>query len=136
MPDCTGPKAIPVRMTNMQQVGRGTSTVGTVIAVADGIVLASGLSNCYMGELLDFETKSSDVILRGFIMNLEKTLVRIVLIQGSPTDLFEGQGITKVGHFLKIKVGYHLLGTLITPFGVCLNGEERTLVTTVFNCLP
>ena len=51
------------------------SEIGTVLTVGDGIVRASGLSNCMAGELLAFENGAY-----GLAQNLEENRVSIVLL--------------------------------------------------------
>ncbi|EPL03096.1 ATP synthase alpha/beta family, beta-barrel domain protein, partial [Chlamydia psittaci 02DC14] len=61
---------------------------GKVIAVGDGIVLASGLNNVEYGEIVKFESG-----ILGMALNLEDEIVGIVVL-GNDIAIVEGSSIT------------------------------------------
>lgn len=83
------------------------SEIGTVLTVGDGIVRASGLSNCMAGELLAFENGAY-----GLAQNLEENRVSIVLL-GTDDGISEGQTVKRTGKVVSVPVGDALLGRVV-----------------------
>ncbi|GAB2721519.1 F0F1 ATP synthase subunit alpha [Paenibacillus thermoaerophilus] len=91
--------------------------VGTVIQVGDGIARAHGLNNVMAGELLEF---SNGVI--GMALNLEENNVGIVIL-GPYKDIREGDQVKRTGRIMEVPVGEELLGRVVNPLGVPLDGK-------------
>ncbi|MCR8645091.1 F0F1 ATP synthase subunit alpha [Paenibacillus sp. N1-5-1-14] len=91
--------------------------VGTVIQVGDGIARAHGLENVMSGELLEF---SNGVV--GMALNLEENNVGIV-IMGPYTDIREGDQVKRTGKIMQVPVGDELLGRVVNPLGMPLDGK-------------
>ncbi|MBP1992591.1 F0F1 ATP synthase subunit alpha [Paenibacillus eucommiae] len=91
--------------------------VGTVIQVGDGIARAHGLENVMSGELLEF---SNGVV--GMALNLEENNVGIV-IMGPYTDIVEGDQVKRTGRIMEVPVGEELLGRVVNPLGIPLDGK-------------
>ena len=91
--------------------------VGTVLQVSDGVVRIFGLRNAEASELLEFENG-----IRAVVMNLEEDNVGAVLL--GPTDqIKEGDTVRRTGHTASINVSEKMLGRVINPLGVPLDGK-------------
>lgn len=95
---------------------------GKIISIQDNIILASGLNNAFLGEVVKFKTPGSEII--GQILNLEKNLVRIVIIKGKQTEIESGDSIHRTFKDAKTKVGFGVLGKLMSPLGDIINEED------------
>lgn len=93
-----------------------TQNVGTVESVGDSIIVASGLSQAVMGEEVAFEDGT-----RGLILGLDEDSVSIVLL-GKSSTLKEGDTVKTTGNILKVNASEELLGRVINPIGVPLDG--------------
>ena len=95
--------------------------VGTVLQVSDGVVRIYGLRNAEANELLKFENG-----VMGTVMNLEEDNVGAVLL--GPTDqIKEGMIVKRTKHIASINVGEGMLGRVIDPLGVPLDGRGDIL---------
>ncbi len=91
--------------------------VGTVLQVSDGVARIYGLRNAEANELLEFENG-----IRAIVMNLEEDNVGAVLL--GPTDqIKEGMVVKRTNHIASINVGEAMLGRVIDPLGVPLDGR-------------
>jgi proton translocating ATP synthase F1 alpha subunit len=98
-------------------------TSGKIISIQDNIILASGLNSAFLGEVVKFKTPGSEII--GQILNLEKNLVRIVVIKGKQSEIESGDAIHRTFQDAKTKVGFSVLGKLMSPLGDILNEEDH-----------
>lgn len=90
--------------------------IGKVLQVSDGVARMYGLTNAEAGELLEFESG-----VMGVVMNLEQDNVGAVLL--GPTDeVKEGMTVRRTGRIASIKVGEKMLGRVVDPLGVPLDG--------------
>ena len=90
--------------------------IGKVLQVSDGVARMYGLTNAEAGELLEFESG-----VMGVVMNLEQDNVGAVLL--GPTDeVKEGMMVRRTGRIASIKVGEKMLGRVVDPLGVPLDG--------------
>ena len=93
--------------------------VGEVLQVSDGVVRIYGLNKAESNELLEFENG-----IRAVVMNLEEDNVGAVLL--GPTDqIKEGMTVRRTGHIASINVGEGMLGRVVDPLGVPLDGRGR-----------
>ena len=91
--------------------------VGTVLQVSDGVARIFGLQNAEANELLKFENG-----IMGTVMNLEEDNVGAVLL--GPTDqIREGMIVKRTNRIASINVGESMLGRVIDPLGVPLDGR-------------
>ncbi len=91
--------------------------VGTVLQVSDGVARIYGLRQAAAGELLQFENG-----IMGTVMNLEEDNVGAVLL--GPTDrIKEGMSVSRTRRIASINVGEAMLGRVIDPLGVPLDGR-------------
>lgn len=97
-------------------------TSGKIISIQDNIILASGLNNAFLGEVVKFKTPGSEII--GQILNLEKNLVRIVIIKGKQSEIESGDSIHRTFQDAKTRVGFGVLGKLMSPLGDIINEED------------
>ncbi len=89
---------------------------GTILAIGDGIARVKGLPSAAMEEILDFEEGSRAVV---FALE-EDAISAILLAQGD--KLTAGSVAHLSGQRLSIPVGDALLGRVIDPLGVPLDG--------------
>ena len=90
--------------------------VGTVLQVSDAVARIYGLTNAESGELLEFDSG-----VMGVVMNLEVDNVGAVLL--GPTDeVKEGMTVKRTGRIASIPVGEKMLGRVVNPLGVPIDG--------------
>lgn len=92
---------------------------GIVEKISDNVVVASGLSKAKMGEQVKFEDGTT-----GLILNLDEDTVSIILL-GKSANLKQGDKITSTGKLLTITASEELLGKVINPVGIPLDGKTR-----------
>src|ERR1700704_6239031 len=91
--------------------------VGTVVKNNDGVIVASGLTKAQMGEMVEFDNGS-----QGVVLNLDEDSVSIILLDRA-TDISQGDTIKTTGKLLSIDVAEGLLGRIINPLGIPLDGK-------------
>ena len=89
-----------------------TTSVGTVITVADGIARVYGLSGARYLELLEFPRTN----LYGIAFNLEEDSVAVP-IMGDYTLLRENDEVRTTGRIISVPVGDALIGRIVNPLG-------------------
>ena len=94
--------------------------VGKIIEVGDGIVKISGLSNVQSQEVLIIETHHQKI--RALALNLEEDSVG-ALVLGDNTLVASGQTVKRTKEILSISVGQQLLGRVVDPLGISLDGR-------------
>ncbi len=99
--------------------------VGTVLTIGDGIARVHGLENCMAFEMLELP---HDVV--GLALNLESDNVGAVLF-GPWEKIVEGDTVKRTKRLLEIPVGEQMLGRIVSPLGVPLDGKGE-LNTTEF----
>ena len=108
--------------------------IGTVLQVSDGVARIYGLRNAEASELVEFENG-----IMGIVMNLEEDNVGAVLLGPTdkikegftvkrtkriPTDkIKEGFTVKRTKRIASIMVGESMLGRVIDPLGVPLDGK-------------
>jgi len=95
--------------------------VGHVIQVGDGIARVTGLSAAMQGELLEFTAEDGRVI-SGLALNLEEDEIGAVLI-GDVDAIKEHDVVRTTGRLVDVPVGEGLLGRVVDPLGVPLDGK-------------
>ena len=91
--------------------------VGTIISVATGIAMVSGLSGVGFEELVKFP---GDVL--GIAFNVDEDEIGVVLL-GAFQDLHAGDQVERTGRVMDVAVGEELLGRVIDPLGRPLDGN-------------
>jgi len=94
-----------------------TENIGLVEKFSDGVARISGLSRAMMGEIVTFESGSS-----GVILNLDRDSVSVILLD-SATTIKEGETVKTSGKLLSINVSEDILGRVVNPLGVPLDGK-------------
>lgn len=90
--------------------------IGTVLTISDGVARIYGLVKAEAGELLEFASG-----VKAVVMNLEEDNVGAVLL--GPTDLVkEGMKVRRLGRIASIPVGESLVGRVVDPIGLPLDG--------------
>jgi F-type H+-transporting ATPase subunit alpha len=105
---------------------RGTidiSTVGKVLEVGDGIARIYGLSEAMAGEMLEFENKTY-----AMVFNLEEDSIGAIIL-GDFREIKEGDSVRCTGNFLQVPVGEALIGRVVDPLGVPLDGQGPVKAT-------
>ena len=90
---------------------------GTVIQVGDGIAHIYGLTNAMSNELLEFEGGKL-----GMALNLEEDSIGCVIL-GPFQDIHEGDTVKRTGRIVEVPVGDDLLGRVVNPLGMPLDGK-------------
>jgi F-type H+-transporting ATPase subunit alpha len=93
-----------------------TREVGTVISVATGIAMVSGLPGVGFEELVRFP---GGVL--GIAFNVDEDEIGVVLL-GPYQDLHAGDEVERTGRVMDVGVGDELLGRVIDPLGRPLDG--------------
>jgi F-type H+-transporting ATPase subunit alpha len=97
--------------------------VGTILSVSDGIARIHGLENCMSFEMLELPHGVT-----GLALNLESDNVGAVLF-GEWDKCVEGDTVKRTGRLLEIPVGEALLGRIVSPLGVPLDGKGEINTT-------
>ena len=100
-----------------------TSEVGTVISVGDGIVRAFGLDQAKAGELVEFQSGIS-----GLVLNLEEDNVGIALF-GEDTQVAQGDLVKRTGNIAEIPVGEAMKGRVVDALGNPIDGKGEIATT-------
>ena len=111
-------RANPARLRWLEhyRFGLRVTEQGTIVAIGDGIARIKGLPSAAMEEILDFEEGS-----RAVVFALEPdNLSAILLAQGE--KLTAGSVAYLSSQRLSIPVGDALLGRVVDPLGVPLDG--------------
>ena len=93
------------------------TTVGRVAEVGDGIARVSGLPNCMVNELLEFEDGTV-----GLALNLDEDLIGAVVL-GEADSIEEGQAVKATGRILSVPVGDAMLGRVVNALGTPIDGK-------------
>ncbi len=91
--------------------------VGTVLQVGDGVARVYGLTNAVASELLEFPNG-----VFGMALNLEEDNVGVVLF-GDDKLINEGDTVKRTGRVASVPVGEELLGRVVNPLGVPIDGR-------------
>ncbi|MEZ0264945.1 MAG: F0F1 ATP synthase subunit alpha, partial [Phycisphaerae bacterium] len=97
--------------------------VGTVIEVGDGIARIYGLRGAMAGELLEFQNGAM-----GQVFNLEEDSIGSVVFDNY-LGIKEGDTVKTTGRLLEVAVGEALIGRVVNPLGVPLDGGPAIATT-------
>ena len=92
-------------------------TVGRVTEVGDGIARVSGLPDCAVNELLEFEGGTV-----GLALNLDESSIGAVVL-GEASGIEEGQTVKATGRILSVPVGDGVLGRVVNALGEPIDGK-------------
>src|SRR2546425_7785904 len=91
--------------------------VGRIVEVGDGIAHIAGLPRTAVNELLEFEGGRL-----GLALNLDEESIGAVVL-GDVEHIEEGQSVTSTGRILSVPVGDAMLGRVVNPLGVPIDGK-------------
>ena len=91
--------------------------LGKVVSVGDGITWISGLPSAAIDDILTFTDDS-----QAMVFDLNEGLVGAVLLHDT-TALTAGTTVRRTGRSLSVPVGDALLGRVIDPLGIPLDGK-------------
>jgi len=103
-----------------------TEEVGVIVEIGDGIARMSGLAKCQASEMLEFPGGTF-----GLALNLEDETVGAVLL-GEYTHLKEGDTVKRTGRILSVPVGEELIGRVVNPLGVPIDGGPEIKTKTFY----
>jgi F-type H+-transporting ATPase subunit alpha len=92
-------------------------TVGRVAEIGDGIARVSGLPDCAVNELLEFEDGTV-----GLALNLDEGSIGAVVL-GNADSIEEGQTVKATGRILSVPVGDAMLGRVVDALGNPIDGK-------------
>jgi F-type H+-transporting ATPase subunit alpha len=92
-------------------------TVGRVAEIGDGIARVSGLPDCAVNELLEFEDGSV-----GLALNLDEESIGVVVL-GDANGIEEQQTVKATGRILSVPVGDAMLGRVVNALGLPIDGK-------------
>ena len=95
-----------------------TAQVGTVTQVGDGIARIHGLDAAKAGEILEFPGG-----VKGLVLNLDQDSVGAALL-GNTASVKEGDTVRCSGEVMRIPVGPNVLGRVVNPLGIAIDGKE------------
>jgi len=93
--------------------------IGLVEKNTDGVIIVSGLSKAFMGELVSFPDGTE-----GMILNLDEDYVSVILL-GKGDNIREGDTVKTTGRLLSINASEDLLGRVVNPLGEPLDAKPR-----------
>lgn len=94
-----------------------TQEVGTITSIATGIAKVTGLPGVGFEEVLKFP---GDIY--GIAFNVDEDEIGVVLL-GDYWHLHTGDKVERRGHVVDVPVGQGLIGRIINPLGVSLDGK-------------
>src|SRR4051794_27832918 len=97
-------------------------SVGIVTRAADGIVWIYGLRNCGYSEMIEIDALDGGRI-TAFALNLGEDEIGAVLL-GEDDKVQAGAKARLSGRVLEVPVGPELVGRVVNPLGVPLDGGE------------
>lgn len=99
--------------------------IGKVVSVGDGVVQIEGLPNVAFSEMVEIQKFPGNVTTQpipAVVLNLEEYLVGAVVL-GDDTTIQEGDLVKRTGKVLSVPVGEALVGRVVNPLGVPLDGR-------------
>lgn len=92
--------------------------IGKVVSVGDGVVLVEGLPNVMFSEMIEIGEEA----IPAMVLNLEEYMIGAVVL-GEDVKVKEGEIVRKTGKILSVPVGEELLGRVLNPLGVPIDGK-------------
>lgn len=96
----------------------GALEVGVVEEVKDGVITGSGLDNVSYGELVTFSNNEM-----GMVTDLTESMVGIIVL-GDYEGIEAGTRITATGKTLSVGVSESLLGRVVDPLAIAVDGTS------------
>ncbi|MEI7741882.1 MAG: F0F1 ATP synthase subunit alpha [bacterium] len=99
---------------------------GIVLSVGDGTARISGLTKVQASEMVEFENGET-----GVALNLEEDAVGVIIL-GDGANVREGESVKRTGRVLSIPVGDSLVGRVVNPLGVVIDGKAEPKTTAFY----
>ena len=97
---------------------------GYVTQVGDAVISFTGLPKCFMGEVIVFNTPN-DMDIIGSVASLpDPTDIKAILVKGSQSALNPGVKVFRTYGRLQTKVGFGMLGKIVTTLGDLVDVDE------------
>ncbi len=93
--------------------------VGKVEKNTDGVITSTGLTQAGIGEEVEFENG-----VMGMILGLDEDYASIIVL-GEGNSISEGSTVKRTGRILSINVHDSILGRVINPIGLPLDGKPE-----------
>ncbi len=93
--------------------------LGRVLSVSDGICWMDGLADIMYGEVVEFECGE-----HGMVLDIEADRIGCVIF-GKYEHVESGSKVRRVGRIASVPVGEALLGRVVDPLGIALDGRGR-----------
>jgi F-type H+/Na+-transporting ATPase subunit alpha len=103
-----------------ENINEKVSQVGEVIYIGDGVCKVAGLTNAQVEDVITVKTSSGPQ--KALILGLEDTHLESV-VMGDYTKIKQGDQVVADNARLKIPAGESVLGRVINPLGVPLDGK-------------
>jgi F-type H+/Na+-transporting ATPase subunit alpha len=95
--------------------------LGLVESVGDDVALVSGLPQTQLSELLMFERRGSDQPVMGLVLTLDPEMIGCAML-GRTEGIEAGSKVRGTGLVASVPVGERLLGRVVNPLGVPIDG--------------
>jgi F-type H+/Na+-transporting ATPase subunit alpha len=120
-------------MSKEKIVGSQVHYIGNISNIQDSILLCDEIhSNPFVGEIVYL---NNSYFSKGLVFEISFKNIKILLIDCDQKSLFIGDSIIGSRETIKIKIGFHILGTTITPFGSLINKNIKNtsnILSTLF----
>jgi len=100
------------------ETGPQGEEIGKVVSVGDGVVQIEGLPGVMFSEMVEVGEGAVPAV----VLNLEEYTVGAVVL-GEDTHIKEGDLVKRTANVLSVPVGESLLGRVVNPLGVPLDGK-------------
>jgi F-type H+-transporting ATPase subunit alpha len=91
--------------------------IGTVLTIGDGVARVFGLKNVLAGELVEFDSGVT-----GMVLNLEANNVGVAVL-GEDKGIREGSTVKRTEKIVQVPVGDALLGRVVNAIGEPIDGQ-------------
>lgn len=106
------------RWLDAYRPGLRFSEKGSVVSVGDGIAWVTGLPSASMNHVLNFDDGSHAIV-----FDLNENMIGAIMLHATEA-LTAGTGVRCSGRILEVPVGDALLGRVIDPLGIPLDGQS------------
>lgn len=100
------------------EAGPKGEEIGKVVSVGDGVAQIEGLPHVMFSEMVEI----GEYAIPAMVLNLEEYIVGTVVL-GEDAKIGEGDIVKKTGKVLSVPVGEALLGRVVNPLGVPVDGK-------------
>jgi F-type H+-transporting ATPase subunit alpha len=120
-------RAGEIKKALLQQIERydeelHAEDVGEVLQISDGVARIWGLGSAMYNEMLEIESRETGDTVTALAANLEEDSIGAVVL-GEYVKFKEGDSVRRTGQVLSVPVGPELLGRVVDPLGLPLDGK-------------